>query len=115
MKTLFLFHENEDTKTFQAGDIIIKQGDIADSMYSVIEGELDVLLNGQLINTIKSGEIFGEMALIQKEKRNATVMAKTDCTVNIISQRQFIFLVQQNPYFALDVMSILVDRIKAFN
>ena len=115
MKTKFLFHEGADTQTFKAGEIIIRQGKVADSMYSILQGEVDILLNGQLINTVKSGNIFGEMALIQNDTRSATVIAKTDCKVNIISQKRFLFLVQENPYFALDVMSILVDRIKALN
>jgi CRP-like cAMP-binding protein len=115
MEIKFLFNESNDTKTFQPGDIIIRQGDKAYVMYSLIEGEVEVFINGQLINTLKPGDIFGEMALIKKDRRHATIIAKTQCKLNTISRERFLSLVQEDPYFALDFMSLLLDRMSSLN
>ena len=56
--------------------------------------------------------IFGEMALIDNEPRSATAVAITDVELVPISEKQFLFLVTQTPYFALKVMRILAQRLR---
>ena len=114
-KTQFLFSEGEDTIQFKAGDIIFEKGEIGKSMYCIVEGEVDVIIEDQVIETFTSRDIFGEMAVIDKETRSATVKAKTDCKINVINQQRFLFFVQQNAYFALDIMSVLSNRIRKMN
>lgn len=111
-KTKFLFTEGKDTVSFKAGDTIFKKGDTGKSMYSIVEGEVDVVIDDQVIETLGFREFFGEMALIDKETRSATIKAKTDCKINVIDQRKFLTFVQENPYFALDIMSVLSNRLR---
>jgi hypothetical protein len=59
--------------------------------------------------------IFGEMALIDSEPRSATAVAITDVELVPISEKQFLFLVSQTPYFALTVMRVLAQRLRATN
>lgn len=115
MKTKFLFSESEYTRKFQAGEIIFQQGEMGDSMYAIIEGEVEIIINDLVVNTVTSQNIFGEMAVIDKQERSATAKAKTDCKLNVMNQKRFIFLVQQNPYFALDIMSVLTQHIRNMN
>ena len=56
--------------------------------------------------------MLGEMALIDNSPRSATVKAKTDCTLAVINQKRFMTLIQQTPYFAIQVMSVLADRLR---
>lgn len=115
MKTKYLFSTGSDTHNFQAGEIICSQGEPGDSLYCIIEGKVDIIVNNKLVDTLEKGSIFGEMSLIDKSPRSATAIAQTDCKINIIDEKRFIFLVQQAPYFAFDVLSILANRIRDLN
>lgn len=115
IQTRFLFSEGEDTVKFKAGDIIFKKGNKGDSMYSIVEGEVDIIIEDEIIETLTNKDIFGEMALVDQKPRSATVRAKTDCKINVISKKRFLYFVQKNPYFALDIMSILSNRLRKMN
>lgn len=52
------------------------------------------------------------MALIDAGPRSATVIAETDCVVVSISEKQFLFMVGEAPYFGLSVMRVLVERLR---
>jgi signal-transduction protein with cAMP-binding, CBS, and nucleotidyltransferase domain len=55
---------------------------------------------------------FGEMALIDGGTRSATAIAKTDCKLVPITEKQFLFMVQETPFFALRVMRTLTARLR---
>jgi CRP-like cAMP-binding protein len=112
MDLVDLFASAENKITFSAGETIFKEGDERDVMYVVLEGDIDIQLHGKTINTIKPGGIFGEMALIDASTRSATAVASTDCVLVPVDESQFIFMVQQTPYFALHVMKELVHKIR---
>jgi CRP-like cAMP-binding protein len=111
-KTKLLFSEGKETVNFKAGDIIFEKGEKGKSMYSIVEGEVDVVIDGQVVDTLTSREIFGEMAVIDQETRSATIKAKTDSKINVIDQQKFLSFVQENPNFALDIMSVLSNRLR---
>jgi CRP-like cAMP-binding protein len=58
------------------------------------------------------GDVFGEMALIDKSKRAATATATAPTSLAMIDQREFLFLVHETPTFAIQVMSSLADRLR---
>lgn len=106
---------NFATESFAAGDVIVSQGDEGTSMYIVVEGEVDVSYDEQRSVRLGVGESFGEMSLIDKGPRSATVTAVTDVTLAPISQGSFLVLVHDTPYFALEVMRSLSDRLRRAN
>ena len=63
----------------------------------------------------KGKTIFGEMALVDGAPRSATAVAMTDVTLVPVSEKQFLFLVSQTPFFALKVMRVLARRLRASN
>jgi CRP-like cAMP-binding protein len=73
---------------------------------------VDVIYNGHLIDTIESGDLLGEMGLIEKGDRSADAIARSDCKLVPINEQYFTYLVQQTPYFALQVMQILSRRLR---
>jgi CRP-like cAMP-binding protein len=81
-------------------------------MYVIKEGEVDILVNDKVIETVGPGGIVGETALIDTHPRSATVVAKTDCQLVPIDEKRFTFLIQQTPYFSLQVMRVLVERVR---
>lgn len=109
---LNLFKHETDTQSHAAASVIFHKGDDARSMYVVLRGEVDIMLEGRVLTTETAGSIFGEMALIGDHRRSADAIAKSDCVLVSIDERRFAFLVGQTPYFALHVMQLLGERIR---
>ena len=100
---------------FKPGEIIFGQGDPGDTMYVVNAGEIDIEIDGKVVETLSGGTIFGEMALIDGSARSATARAKTQCEVSPITEKNFLLLVDEMPFFALFVMRALVERLRRVN
>lgn len=118
METIKLFQESEDFITYNAGNTIFNAGSVAIEMFVIKSGEVDIIYNDQVLETMKEGDIFGEMALIDDKPRSATTIAKTDCQLVPIDKERFSFLIQQSTFgsdFALHVMKIMADRIRKIN
>jgi CRP-like cAMP-binding protein len=107
-----LFEHASDARPVAAGTTIFNAGDERDYMYAVLEGEVDIAVNGRVVETVESGGIFGEMALIDKDRRTATAVARTDAKIVAVDERRFLFLIQQTPNFALHVMRVLSERLR---
>ena len=97
---------------YNAGEIIFSAGDKGDNMYVIRSGEVEVERDGKIVETLSAGGIFGEMALIDGSPRAATARAKTACEVAPITEKSFLFLVHETPYFAIAVMRALADRLR---
>ena len=81
-------------------------------MYVVRAGELDIILNGSVIETVSVGGIFGEMALVTRAPRSATVTARTDAELVPIDEAGFLRYVHSAPFFAVQVLRITVERLR---
>jgi CRP-like cAMP-binding protein len=68
-----------------------------------------------VVETLGPGEPFGEMALIDQAPRVASATAKTQCTLAVISEKRFLFMVQTTPHFALQIMKVMADRLRKMN
>lgn len=106
-----MFENADNAIAGPAGTVIFNEGDPADQMYVVLDGEVELRRDGRLLNTIGPGSLLGELALIHKRPRSATAVARTDCRLAPVNEKRFLFLVQQTPFFALHVMRVLGDRI----
>jgi len=102
-------------QSFAANQNIFVEGQEGDCMYIVKEGEVDLLYKGKFLGTVRQGGIFGEMSLIDFLSRSATAVAKTDCKLVPVDEKHFTRLVQETPAFALQVMRVLVQRLRIMN
>jgi CRP/FNR family transcriptional regulator, cyclic AMP receptor protein len=107
-----LAHAGSSPISFAPGELIFKEGDQGDKMYLVRSGEVEIEVNGEVIETLAQGGIFGEMALIDGSPRAATARAKSSCEVAAVTEKSFLFLVDEMPYFAIYVMRTLADRLR---
>lgn len=107
-----LFRNVSDASTFDPGTMICREGDAGDSMYAIVEGEVEVLLGDHVIEVLGPGDFFGEMSLIDQSPRSASARAKTACRVAVIDERRFGYMVQQTPYFALEILRTLTTRLR---
>jgi CRP/FNR family cyclic AMP-dependent transcriptional regulator len=103
------------TRMAKAGEVIFKEGDEADQLFAIKSGEIAIQLGNRTLAELSANSIFGEMALIDDAPRSATAVAKTDVELVAISEKQFLFLVSQTPFFALKVMRVLARRLRATN
>lgn len=106
---------NIETKLIKAGGIIFRQGDEAHELFVIKSGQVRIQLGNRTLSELSANDIFGEMALIDSEPRSATALAVTDVELVAVSEKQFLFLVGQTPYFALKVMRVLAQRLRATN
>jgi CRP-like cAMP-binding protein len=106
---------NIETKLIKAGDIIFREGDEARELFVVKSGEVRIQLGNRTLAELSANDVFGEMALIDNEPRSATALAVTDVELVAVSEKQFLFLVSQTPYFALKVMRVLAQRLRVTN
>ena len=108
-----LLMTSPNQQTYSAGDKIFEIGSVGEVMYGVIEGTVELWVDGQVVETIAAGDIFGEGALVQNTHlRASTAVAKTDCRLTLIDAAHFKFLVQETPLFALEVIRSLSTRLR---
>jgi CRP-like cAMP-binding protein len=112
MTVLNHIDEMQGYQSFPAGSVIIKKGEPGDVMYIVKEGTVEVLDGKRVLDTVGPGGVVGEVALIDAGERSASVVATTDCQLLPINEEQFVLLVERMPYFALQVMRVLADRLR---
>jgi len=109
---LGLFKSEENVVTVKAGASLFNKGDPGKTMYVVLSGELKVGDGNKIFETLAPGGLVGEMALIDRATRAATVTAVMDSTLAEIDEKRFLFLTQQTPSFALNVMRVLSQRLR---
>ena len=105
---------------FGVGDVIFEEGSAGRELYVVLDGEVEIAkVNGAaktVIVTLGKGEFFGEMAVIDGSSRSATAIAAAPHTrVMRINHARFVYLVSQQPAFALMIMDALSKRLRASN
>lgn len=112
MKIPHSFREGAQFRTYAAGSVIFELGQPGDEMYIVEEGEVDIVLAGKVLETVSPDGFFGELALIDHEPRSTGAIARTDCRLLVLNQHRFMFLVDEVPFFAINVMKIMADRLR---
>jgi CRP-like cAMP-binding protein len=87
----------------QAGQFFTENQN-SDKMYLLVEGEVGLIRGKKVLDVVKAGEIFGEMAAISRQPRSATAAAKTACRALSLDSKQFQDAIQKTPEFALMLM-----------
>ena len=101
-----------DPIEYAAGSTIFSKGDPGDSMFVVVKGKVDISVDGQVVDSLDDGDIFGEMSLIDNQDRSADAVAGSDCTLVKIDERRFLYMTDHTPRFALQVMRLVADRLR---
>ena len=100
------------TVEVQAGDTLCQQGQPGFDFYVIIDGEAVVEQSGRQIARLGPGDHFGELALLDRGPRAATVAAATDMRLLTISELDFTALIDELPAFAHNLLAALAGMVR---
>lgn len=100
---------------FHAGETIIKQGDTARKVYTLLEGSADAICDGVKVGEIHANEIFGALAVFTRQPRIASVVATSDSTVLAVRKEEFITLIEHQPQICLGLIEEMAAKINQLN
>ena len=100
-----------DEIDLREGKELTTQGKSAREFFVLLEGSADVTKDGQRINQLGDGDFFGEIALVSRSPRTATVTATSPVRALVITDRAFRHLLEESPQIQLKVLEALAERI----
>lgn len=110
-----LFSHNPSIITVPAGQPLFSEGEPGHLMYVLSIGMAEVIVNNRVVEILRHGSVVGEMGIVSPGPRSATVIATEDCEFVAIDEKRFQFLVQQTPFFALQIMRLMAERLRHTN
>jgi CRP-like cAMP-binding protein len=97
--------------TVPAGQAIINKGDKGEEMYLICHGEVEVIDgNGKTLETLRDGDFFGEISLLNSTPRIATVRAKIQSDLFVLEKSSFSRILRNHPQFAETMLRVAQDR-----
>jgi len=97
-------------QTVDAGDVIVRRGDQAHSMYFIAGGKVDIELAGRRIG-LGIGHFFGEIAVLRRARRSATVTATTRTNLLVLDASEFHRLMERDKRIAERVHAVVRERV----
>jgi len=102
--------------TYNAGQTIFKEGDHAEEMFIIHQGQVNISKRAknaeQILATLKDGDFFGEMALFTDSARSATAMVAAESIILRIDKKSFDYMVNSNTGFAINMIRKLCERLR---
>jgi CRP-like cAMP-binding protein len=103
-------------KVYQDGEAIVRQGEVGDCMYVIQEGQVEVVAEKDdkevRLMVLDTGELFGEMAIVERQVRMATVRALGQTRVLTIDQKNFLRRIHEDPSLAWRIVQTMSRRIR---
>ena len=100
-----------DRVTVPVGRTLTRQGELAHEFFVILEGVAEVECDGRLVATLGAGDFAGELGLLGRPFRTATVRARSELEVVVLGRREFHHLVRRFPEFASAVLSAANRRL----
>jgi CRP/FNR family transcriptional regulator, cyclic AMP receptor protein len=101
--------------TVPSGRVLVKQGAVGYELFVIADGVATVSIDGKAIAELKSGDVFGELSLLDKGARSAQVQSETQCTLIILTQREFDQALETIPGLSTKVLRNLAMRLRNTN
>jgi CRP-like cAMP-binding protein len=96
--------------TFDAGDVLVRQGAESDDVYLLLEGTADVDIDGQRVATLGPKDLVGERGVVTGTPRAATVTAASHTAALVLSRTRFAELVEANPSIRPTMVAVTGTR-----
>jgi MFS family permease len=104
---------NVREESFDPDGTVIEQGQVGDSFYVIVSGEVEVKENGRLLGVLSDGDCFGEIALLRDVPRTRTVRARTPLTLYALDRRHFVPIVSGYSESAAEAETVVETRLAA--
>ena len=98
--------------TVEPGTVLCEEGTVGKEFFFIIDGTASVRRNGRKVATLGRGQYFGELSLLDRRPRSASVVSETDMEMLVMSQRQFNSLLESVPTIARKLLSALATRLR---
>ncbi len=103
-------------RVLEDGEILVRQGDVGEAMFVIQEGQAEILVERggteTRVRVAGEGEIIGEMAVFEREKRSATVRALGEMRALTIDKRNFMRQIAEDPSVAFRIVQSMSSRIR---
>ena len=109
------FRNARKTITMASGKVIFHEGAPGDVMYVLMSGTVSVVVRGAVVEVAPAGSLLGEMALIDRSPRSATLLTRSECRLVPIDLDDFDLLIRETPAFARHVMEVMATRLRRMN
>ena len=107
------------TRTVEKGEVILRQGEVADTIFIIIAGQVKVYISNEpdthrevIVSMLGAGDFFGEISLFDQEPRTANVAALERTHIQALSYETFQGVIEQSPDIARKVMSTMAARLR---
>jgi CRP/FNR family transcriptional regulator, cyclic AMP receptor protein len=98
---------------FAAGQVLAREGEYGHEFLVIVEGQVTVSIDGRAVATLAPGEFFGEISLLDRGPRTATVTADTEVVAEVIGHREFDAVIADAPPLAKNLLVGLARRLRA--
>lgn len=105
-----IFRHATKTKVFPPDTTVFKEGDDGHAMYAIKRGRVAIMIDGRSVDTLGDEEVFGEMALLERKPRSATVVTLEETELVELNEAEFFVFVRQFPNFALQIAQLVLER-----
>jgi CRP/FNR family transcriptional regulator, cyclic AMP receptor protein len=106
------FRDSPNARRVRAGEAVFRRGDPGDVMFVVLDGLIEVSVDGRTVESLEPGSLLGEMALVDEGPRSADAIATVDSTLGPVDQAWFLHMLKHSPKFGLHVMSVMAARLR---
>ena len=107
-------------RSYQANDLIFREGSEGDSMMVVAQGVVRIVVMAPtareiILTEYKQGEVFGEIALLDGQSRTADARSQTNCKLLILERRDLLGVMNSTPTLAVSLLEMLCARLRRSN
>jgi CRP-like cAMP-binding protein len=114
-KDLSLVARRAEDVRVDAGKVLVSEGATGAEFFVILEGAAKVARHGREVATLGPGDFFGDLALLDRAPRNATVTATAPMELVVLGQREFAGLIDEVPGFAHKLLAGLARRLRAYD
>ncbi len=104
-----------DEIEMKEGTLVVDQGQTGREAFVILQGDVIIRRNGRKIASLGTGDVVGELSLLDHGPRTASAVCATDCTLLVIDQRRFIGVLEDVPTIAHKLMASLASRIRVMD
>ena len=101
-----------DEVAIEAGRTLVEQGRTGHEFFLILEGEAVIRRNNRKVATLGPGEHFGELAILDRGPRSASVIANTDMRVLVLGQREFVGVLDSIPGMSSKLLTTMAQRLR---